>query len=227
MTFEEHKTLSFRLTCLGRVGFTSSTLLVFILVFISCLCWRTALSLGPIQVVSLVGFRTVGISLTASSGGGSTASPAVTETQRQIHNMDKKKAADEHMTCNCVRRVTPSFREWTGLFGSESRAALSFELSRTFVRVIKFQVRSAKKVFVEKGRGDTDPNGLLSSRKIKRKMFSLHEKRFPSKRPNYFFLGGLFLIYVFIRSREMGERRGFRRGEPSLKVSNIPSRRVR
>lgn len=150
----EERTLGFRLTCLGRVGFTSSTLLVFILVFISCLCWRTALSLGPIQVVSLVGFRTAGISLTASSGGGSTASPAVGgETRRQNHNMDnKRKAAEEHLICNRVRRVTPSFWEWTGLFGSESRAALSFEPSRTFVRVIKFQVCSAKKVFVGKRR---------------------------------------------------------------------------
>ena len=64
------------LTCLGRAGFTSSTLLVFILVFISCLCWRTALSLGPSQVVSLLGFRMTGISLTPCSGSGSTASPA-------------------------------------------------------------------------------------------------------------------------------------------------------
>lgn len=56
------------LTCLGRIGFNSSTLLFFILVFISCRCWRTALSLGPIQVVSLLGFRTLGTSLAASSG---------------------------------------------------------------------------------------------------------------------------------------------------------------
>lgn len=62
------------LTCLGRVGLTSSTLLVFILVFISCLCWRTALSLGPSQALSLLGFRMVGISLTPSSGCSSTAS---------------------------------------------------------------------------------------------------------------------------------------------------------
>lgn len=64
------------LTCLGLAGFTSSTLLVFILVFISCLCWRTALSLGPSQVVSLLGFRMTGMSLTPCSGSGSTASPA-------------------------------------------------------------------------------------------------------------------------------------------------------
>lgn len=101
----------------------------------------------------------------------------------------KNKAADEHLNCKRVRRVTPSFWEWTGRFGSESRAALSFELSRTFVRVIKFQVCSAKKVLVEKGRGDADPNGLSSSRKIKRKMFSLCEKRFPSKRPQLILFG--------------------------------------
>lgn len=73
------------LTCLGRAGFTSSTLLVFILVFISCRCWRTALSLGPSHVVSLLGFRMAGISLTPCSGGGSTASPADVETQCKIH----------------------------------------------------------------------------------------------------------------------------------------------
>lgn len=73
-----HKHPWLGLTCLGRTGFNSSTLLVFILVFISCRCWRTALSLGPIQVVSLLAFRTVGTSLAASSGtAGSIASSEV------------------------------------------------------------------------------------------------------------------------------------------------------
>lgn len=70
------------LTCLGRIGFNSSTLLLFIFVFISCRCWRTALSFGPIQVVSLLGFRTVGTSLAASSG---TASRSIASSEIEKH----------------------------------------------------------------------------------------------------------------------------------------------
>ncbi|TNN70293.1 hypothetical protein EYF80_019507 [Liparis tanakae] len=102
---------SFFLTCLGRVGFTSSTLLVFILVFISSRCWRTALSLGPSQVASLLGLRSAGSSPAPCSGaGGSTASPVErAAAQRQATSPSEEPQNSKHgdPALNIVLTVSP------------------------------------------------------------------------------------------------------------------------
>lgn len=53
---------------------------------------------------------------------------------------------------------------------------MNFALNRSFVRVTKLEVCSAKKVF-GKGRGDADPETLPSLRKIKGKLSPFSEKR--------------------------------------------------